>query len=146
MERRTARVAKELLTHARDMRQKPAPAEQKIWYRLRDRRLNGFKFRRQVAIGAYIADFVCEACKLIVELDGDSHADQRQYDERRTAELNAHGYAVIRFLNTDVHDHLDTVLLEILRQCEARSTPNAGPSPQPSPPSTGERENAPPAS
>jgi very-short-patch-repair endonuclease len=140
MENRSSRVAPQLLDFARDMRQKPAPAEQTLWYRLRDRRLNGFKFRRQVAIGSYIAEFLCASCKLIVELDGDSHADRQPYDEQRTAELREQGFEVIRFLNTDVHDHLDAVLLAILRECEARSTPNAVPSPPPSPLSTGERE------
>jgi very-short-patch-repair endonuclease len=122
------------------MRQVVAPAEKKVWWCLRNRRLNGFKFRRQHAIGTYIADFFCAECKLIVELDGDSHAGQQDKDEERTAWFASQGYSVVRYYNQDVHEHLEAVLSAILRECEMRSV-NSGtsPSPPPSPLSTGER-------
>ena len=84
---RPHRVAPELLDRARAMRHEAAPAEQKMWRCLRDRQLNGFKFRRQVGFGNYVADFYCAECKLVVELDGDSHSERREYDEKRTADL-----------------------------------------------------------
>jgi very-short-patch-repair endonuclease len=122
------------------MRAKPAPAEQKLWYCVRDRRLNGFKFRRQVPIKAYVADFYCAACRLIIEIDGVSHATRHDYDARRSEELTSLGYRIIRFSNPDVHEHLDAVLLAILRECESLSSSGTGPSPQPSPLNTRERE------
>ena len=123
------------------MRQEPAPAEEKLWWCLRDRRLNGFKFRRQVGMGRYIADFYCAVCKLVVELDGDSHDGRQEYDEQRTEELGRRGLKVLRFVNTDVYEHLVPVLEAILKECEARSAKElrSGPSPPTSPRSTGER-------
>jgi very-short-patch-repair endonuclease len=103
------------------MRNESAPAEQKLWWCLRDRRLNGFKFRRQYPIGPYVADFYCAECNLIIELDGDSHSEREDYDRRRTEWLQQDGVAVVRFVNTDVFDHLGSVLDAILRECEARA-------------------------
>ena len=138
---RTHKVDPKLLAFARSMRHEPAPAEQKLWRCLRNRQLNGFKFRRQVGFGKYIADFYCAECRLIVELDGDSHSEREGYDGKRTVNLESKGFSVVRFVNTDVFDHLDSVLEAILRECEARFSiaPEQGPSPQPSPLSTGER-------
>src|SRR5690349_9123750 len=79
-----ARIPRDLLAIARDIRHEPAPAEQKLWRCLRNRRLNGLKFRRQHPIGPFIADFYCADLRPIIELDGDSHADQLQYDAERT--------------------------------------------------------------
>ena len=112
-----------LLRRARDMRQDSAPAEERLWQRLRARQLNGFKFRRQQPLGPYIADFYCSECNLIIELDGDSHAPRSEYDALRTQRLQRDGHHVIRFLNCDMYDHLDAVLEEILKECEARSAP-----------------------
>ena len=122
------------------MRHDPAPAEQKLWRCLRNRRLTGFKFRRQFAVDRYIADFCCAECKLIVEVDGDSHSDQEQYDADRTKNLEAKGYFVFRCTNADVFENLDGTLETLLRACEERRQPTNGPSPRPSPLSTGERE------
>jgi very-short-patch-repair endonuclease len=140
MERRAFRVDPQLVDLARGMRQKPAPAEQKLWYCLRDRRLNGFKFRRQVGIDRYIADFYCAETKLIVEIDGESHCGNEENDASRTETLRALGYSVIRFSNVDIHENFDGVLLAILEACEKVRNSQFRPSPQPSPPSTGERE------
>ncbi|MDB5328426.1 MAG: uncharacterized protein JWM57_3995 [Phycisphaerales bacterium] len=86
------------------MRKAPSDAERKLWYELRDRRLDGLKFRRQFPIGNYIADFASEACKLIVEVDGKQHDDDDAvaYDEERTKALEALGWRVIRFYAGDV--------------------------------------------
>src|SRR5258708_5371169 len=101
MERRAFRVDPQLADLARAMRRKPAPAEQRLWYCLRDRRLNGFKFRRQVGIDRYIADFYCAEAMLIVEIDGESHCGNEEDDERRTEKLRTMGYCVVRFSNVD---------------------------------------------
>jgi very-short-patch-repair endonuclease len=111
-----------LLERARVMRHEPSPAEKKLWQRLRDRQLNGLKFRRQHPVSRnYIADSYCHDAKLVVELDGDSHGDREQYDARRTKRLERDGLHVIRFLNDDVFWHLDAVLEEILRECQTYS-------------------------
>ena len=101
------------------MRSDPAPAEKKLWSCLRDRQLNGFKFRRQHVVGAYIADFYCHQLHLVVEIDGASHGHREEYDSTRTQILNRGGDRVIRFANEDVYDFLDSVLEEILAQCES---------------------------
>ena len=113
-----------LLARAREMRHDPAPAEKKLWRCLRDRQLGGFKFRRQHVIGPYIADFYCHACRLIVEIDGESHGHREEYDATRTQILNRGGDHVIRFMNEDVHDFLDSVLEAILGQCERQVAAN----------------------
>ena len=121
-----------LLSRARAMRHEPAPAEERLWQHLRNRRLGGFKFRRQTPRHAFVVDFLCHECKLVVELDGGSHGERTQEDAARTQILQRDGLQVVRFYNSDVNEHLDVVLEAILRACESRSTPRA-PSPEPSP-------------
>jgi very-short-patch-repair endonuclease len=84
---------------ARELRQYAPSAERKMWSIIRDRRLDGWKFRRQVPIGRYFADFLCAEAKLIVELDGQQHAKQADYDTERKASFESYGYRVIRFSN-----------------------------------------------
>ena len=115
---RPNRVYPSLLAHARTMRHEPAPAEQLLWKCLRDRRLNGLKFRRQFSVGRYVADFYCADCRLVVELDGESHDRRGAYDAERTCWLESQGYRVVRFVNTDVFENLDGVLEAILSACE----------------------------
>ena len=87
---------------ARSLRREQTDAERTLWRELRSRRLEGFKFKRQVSLGGYIADFMCFECKLIVEVDGSQHAARVAYDERRTLWLAERGYCVLRFWNVDV--------------------------------------------
>jgi very-short-patch-repair endonuclease len=90
---------------ARRLRLNATDAERKLWYCLRDKRLLGLRFRRQQPIGPYVADFYCSAAKLIIELDGSQHGNTRaQYDLNRTRWLEARGYKVLRFWNTDLQD------------------------------------------
>ena len=110
-----------VLGHARGMRREPAPAERKLWWGLRDRRLSGFKFRRQQVVGPFVADFYCARCRLIIELDGDTHAARAADDARRTAWLARNGHEVVRFVNDDVHHNLTGVLGAILAACGRRS-------------------------
>ena len=93
---------------ARSMRREPTEAEDRLWQELRGRRLDKIKFRRQVPIGRYVADFVCAEAKLIVEIDGSQHAESR-HDQERDAALKARGFRVLRFWNDDVLKELDAV-------------------------------------
>ena len=113
---------------ARGLRRRQTDAERRIWARLRDRRLLGVKFSRQVPIGPYIVDFCCREMKVIVELDGGQHAALADYDAGRTAHLQALGYRVLRFWDNDALTNTDGVLQRI---AEAMSA--ARPSPRPSP-------------
>ena len=110
------RIYPPILARARELRQPQTPAESKLWARLRNSQL-GFKFRRQHPIDRFIADFYCAACRLVVEVDGDSHARQVEYDAARTEWLSERGYRVIRFANRDVYQNLDAVLEAILGEC-----------------------------
>ena len=108
-------------SRARQLRSRQTEAERKLWFLLRDRRLNGAKFRRQVPIGNYIVDFVCQEAKLIVELDGSQHVDQLAYDTARTSWLAGVGYRVQRIWNNDLTENEEGVLTAILNELD----PNA---------------------
>jgi very-short-patch-repair endonuclease len=97
----TWKVSAKLRAHARELRKKSTDAERILWSELRDHRLNGAGFRRQVPIKNYIADFVCHTAKLVVELDGGQHfSDQSgRADAARTAVIEARGFQVLRFSN-----------------------------------------------
>ncbi|BCB20473.1 DUF559 domain-containing protein [Bosea sp. ANAM02] len=108
-EGKTRLPAQEVLKErARAMRHEPTEAERTLWLLLRDRRFSGFKFRRQVQIGRYIADFVCPAKRLIVEVDGGQHAEST-YDAEHDAWLTAQGFRVRRFWNADILTRPDEV-------------------------------------
>jgi very-short-patch-repair endonuclease len=99
--------------NARRLRRTSTDAEMKLWLSLRDRRLDGFKFVRQEAIGPYVADFVCRDQKLVIEVDGGQHADS-ETDRARDAYMNKEGFRVLRFWNNDVLSNRDGVLEAIL--------------------------------
>src|SRR5665213_3352596 len=86
---------------ARELRQTMTDAERRLWSVLRDRRLLGYKFRRQRPIGPFIVDFACIERRLVIEADGGQHADN-EADARRTAWLERHGWRVVRFWNNDI--------------------------------------------
>lgn len=100
---------------AKALRKRMTDAEQHLWGRLRRRQLLGFKFRRQVPTGPFIADFACVEAKLIVELDGGQHVDAQATDEARTQLLESRGFRVLRFWNDDVLKRTDDVLEDIVR-------------------------------
>jgi very-short-patch-repair endonuclease len=99
---------------ARHMRSHPTDAERDLWWRLRDRKLGGLKFRRQRPEGRYIADFVCLEAKLVVELDGAQHEGSIA-DRHRTQDLSRMGFDVVRFSNDEVRRDIDAVCARILR-------------------------------
>jgi len=100
---------------ARRLRRNQTDAERVLWFRLRDRRLAGLKFKRQVPIDRFVVDFVCADAMLIIELDGGQHDANRARDANRTQILEAMGDLVLRFWNNDVLKNTDGVLEEILR-------------------------------
>jgi very-short-patch-repair endonuclease len=108
---------------ARKLRKEQTDAERRLWWNLRNRQLEGWKFRRQFAIGNYIADFVCIDAKLIIELDGGQHSEQRKYDEQGTRELEKAGFVVLRFWNNDVLTNSESVIEEILRMLHPTDSP-----------------------
>jgi len=103
------------VANARRLRRRLTDAERALWRNLRDRQLDGHKFRRQHPLGRFVVDFVCLEEKLVVELDGGQHALQKNADAARTAWLNREGYRVLRFWNNEVLRNTDGVLAEILR-------------------------------
>ena len=110
---------------ARDLRRNATDAERRLWTRLRRRQLAGHKFRRQVPIGSYIADFVCLERSLIIELDGSHHAEREAaHDRARDDKLERRGSRVLRFWNHDVSHRLDDVIEIIWSELESPS-PNA---------------------
>jgi very-short-patch-repair endonuclease len=108
---------------ARRLRSSSTQAELALWVRLRARRLQQLKFRRQFPVSGYVVDFVCLEAKLVVEVDSGQHADLEAEDAHRTAVLGASGFHVLRFWNDDVLKRLDSVLEEILRTANARISP-----------------------
>jgi very-short-patch-repair endonuclease len=108
---------KPAVNRQRKLRRNSTDAEMRIWLALRDRRLGGFKFVQQYAIGPYIADFVCRERKLIVELDGGQHSENKR-DRVRDAFLEGEGYKVLRFWNSDVMKNRDGMLEVILSELE----------------------------
>jgi very-short-patch-repair endonuclease len=107
------------ISFARHLRKSSSDAERRFWFHVRDRRLAGYKFRRQLPVGPYVVDFFCESASLIVELDGGQHASQRLYDEERERYLREQGYEVLRFWDNDVLTNTDGVLSAVLKTlCE----------------------------
>jgi very-short-patch-repair endonuclease len=99
---------------ARQLRREATIVEKRLWWRLSARQLDRHKFVRQLAIGPYFADFACREHRLVIELDGGQHAGS-QTDPVRTAYLEAQGYRVIRFWNSEVIENIDGVLEQILQ-------------------------------
>lgn len=97
--------------------------ERRLWSAVRNRQFHGVKSSREVVIGSYVADFCAREYKLIVEVDGDTHAGDGARDERRTAWLKMQGYRVIRFINADVMGNMDGVLAAISAALRAAPHP-----------------------
>jgi len=107
-----------VFAHAKELRHNPTPAEARLWSRLRSHRQDRLGFRRQHAIGSYIADFCCPRKMLVIELDGSQHLEQEDYDNERTEYLESLGYRVLRFWNNDVMNNIDEVMATILEAME----------------------------
>jgi very-short-patch-repair endonuclease len=115
MTRRFIPYRRDLKPRSQALRRDPSPAERKLWYEFL--RTLPIKFTRQKPLGHYIADFYCANERLVIEVDGDSHFTERgeQYDETRTAQLQAMGVRVVRVTNVEVMQDFEGVCATILR-------------------------------
>jgi very-short-patch-repair endonuclease len=114
---------------ARELRGTSTDAERLLWRHLRNRQLEGLKFRRQAPLLGFYADFHCESANLVVELDGGQHAGQTGWDRNRTEVLQAAGIQVLRFWNNEVLENIEGVLAEIVTITKG-ATPHPVPLPQ----------------
>ncbi|MEQ3650963.1 endonuclease domain-containing protein [Hyphomonas sp.] len=114
---------KPTVKHARRLRRTMTRAEVILWQHIRKRQLADYRFRRQVPIGPYIADFACAELRLVVEVDGDTHSepDEIAHDARRTAFLGEKGWQVHRVWNNDIYENLEGVLEGLLYQLRQAS-------------------------
>ncbi len=108
----------------KNLRQNMPEPEKLLWQRIRSKQL-GVKFRRQHGIGRYIADFYCPQCKLVIELDGDSHytPEAQIYDAERNAFMKAINLHILRFSNRDVMTNIDGVLNKIISEIQKLTPP-----------------------
>lgn len=113
-------VRRQISRHAATLRRERTDAEDRVWQRLRNRQIGGFKWRFQHTIGRRVADFVCLEAMLIVEIDGSQHNEDA--DRFRTAQLTDDGFEVLRFWNSDVFGNLEGVLEAILAAAQRRAS------------------------
>ena len=100
----------EIRQKAKQLRRNSTDAEIYLWSYLRNRQLEGWKFRRQLPVGRFIVDFACAELRLVIEIDGGQHADQVPYELGRIRFLQSKGYQVIRFWNNEVLENIEGVL------------------------------------
>lgn len=115
-----AEPLRNLTARARKLRVRMTDAERKLWFALRDRRFADFKFRRQVSLGPYIADFVCFEARVVVEVDGGQHVDS-QSDKRRDQWFAVNNFTIARYWNNDVLRNLEGVLTSLLETLQSRA-------------------------
>ncbi len=108
------------------MRDNMTLSEELLWERLRNRKLNGLKFRRQHAVGRFVLDFYCAELKLCIEVDGGIHKLSPERDTERSQVLAQHGIQVLRITNSDVNHHLDSVLQKITATATTLAPPELG--------------------
>ena len=108
-----------LKARAQELRRQMTPTEIKLWDRLRANRLEGFHFRRQQIIDGYIVDFYCHSVGLVIEVDGDVHLEQKDYDQQRDAHMHDLGLTVVRFHNSEIDHNVESIISSILEICRA---------------------------
>ncbi|MCI2430103.1 endonuclease domain-containing protein [Candidatus Acetothermia bacterium] len=108
---------------AKELRRQMTLAEKILWQALRAKRLHGLHFRRQQVIDGFIVDFYCHAASLVVEIDGDIHKLQPEYDTERDRVLAARELQILRFQNEEVLQDLDRVLAQIVEACRQSNSP-----------------------
>jgi very-short-patch-repair endonuclease len=117
-----------LQQRARTLRRQSTDAERHLWHQLRRRRIGGYRFRRQVPIAGFIADFACLEARLVVELDGGQHVKRKSYDGERDRKLAAEGFRVLRFWDNEAFVNTQAVLDTILHALESTAPhPNLPP-------------------
>ncbi|MFH0770809.1 MAG: DUF559 domain-containing protein [Candidatus Peregrinibacteria bacterium] len=114
------------IRYARTLRKKMTTSEAILWENLRSRRCSNLKFRRQVPMGFYVADFLCRERHLIIEVDGGIHQQTQTYDHERDEDQILHGYHVLRFRNDQIMKDIKTVLRLIKEVTKKHDTPSPG--------------------
>jgi len=102
---------------AKDLRKNATQAETLLWSSLRARQIEGVKFRRQQPLEDFIVDFISFEKRIVIELDGGQHAEDRDKDEERDTCLKNNGFTVLRFWNSEVFENFEGVLETIRRKC-----------------------------
>ena len=109
---------------SRELRRNSTEPEKRLWSAISARKIGGVRFNRQFPVGPYICDFASRGEKLIIEVDGDTHAHALEYDRDRSAFLEAQGYRVLRFWNNEVMENLEDVVKRIELELAHRPSPN----------------------
>ncbi|MFV0678837.1 endonuclease domain-containing protein [Ottowia sp.] len=117
-----SRARERVRVRASELRTNATEAESLLWHHLRDRRLGGFKFRRQRPIGPYFADFACIEAQLVIELDGGQYVEQAAADAQRTRFIEQQDFRVLRFWNHEVLTETEAVLERIVQACQNSPT------------------------
>jgi very-short-patch-repair endonuclease len=119
---------KELVSNARVLRNNMTKAEIILWSRLREKKINGYKFRRQQPVFDYIVDFYCNELKLIIEVDGEIHSlpEKTNYDSKRDKILKINGYHIIRLTNLEIETELDSTINKIILYINEILSPSQG--------------------
>ena len=107
--------------YARENRKNLTPPEKKIWYEVLSRKQTGYKFLRQHPIKHYISDFYCRELKLVIEIDGDSHSFQKEYDRQRTQFFESKGISVIRYTNREVLYNIEGVKESLFKVLKSKT-------------------------
>jgi very-short-patch-repair endonuclease len=112
-----------LKNRARALRKQMTDTEIILWSKIRMKQLKGFQFNRQKPVGGYVADFFCMKAKLVIEVDGGQHFEEKalEYDESRSRKFKSLGLTVLRFTNVDIKENIDGVVGVILEKLEAKS-------------------------
>jgi very-short-patch-repair endonuclease len=105
------------IQRAKELRRQMTQEEKILWQQLRANKLNGLHFRRQQIIDGFIADFYCHTARLVVEVDGEIHQQQAEYDAERDQVLSTRGLRLLRIKNEQVRQNLDSVLARISQAC-----------------------------
>ncbi len=108
------------MSRPRNLRRSQTSVEELLWARLRNRQLEGHKFRRQVPLGRFIVDLACYDARLVIEVDGGQHAERREEDAARTQWLESRGFRILRLWNNEVQERMEGVLARILEELEER--------------------------
>ena len=104
-----------IFERAKELRKNMTSAELKLWERLKNNQLGGFRFKAQHPIDRFIVDFYCHKARLVIELDGGIHNNQVEYDQNRTVELEKFELKIIRFTNKEVETDIESVLKQIMK-------------------------------
>ncbi|HYQ56719.1 MAG TPA: endonuclease domain-containing protein [Draconibacterium sp.] len=105
---------------AKQLRSRMTPSEEKLWEHLKRKQICGVRFRRQHPIETFIVDFYCHAAKLAIEIDGDIHNKTKDYDNRRTKEIEKYKIAVLRYTNEEIKSSLKKVIADITSYTKLR--------------------------